>query len=148
MRVLIAPDCFGDSLTAVAAAQSIAAGWRAARPDDLLVVAPQSDGGPGFLAVLAARDADMEVHHVRVSGPLDDEVDAEWLFDPGARTAYLECAQACGLALLAGPPSTGTAMAARGMRAMRRSASATADSGARPRRSATGATISAGQKPT
>ena len=112
MRVLIAPDCFGDSLTAVAAAQSIAAGWHAARPADVLVVAPQSDGGPGFLAVLAARDADMEVHHVRVSGPLDDGVDAEWLWDPGTRTAYLECAQACGLALLGGPPTTGTAVAA------------------------------------
>ena len=112
MRVLIAPDCFGDSLTAVAAAQSIAAGWQAARPDDLLVVAPQSDGGPGFLAVLAAGDAGMEVHRVRVSGPLDDDVDAEWLFDPGTRTAYLECAQACGLALLGGPPTTETAVAA------------------------------------
>ena len=112
MRVLIAPDCFGDSLTAVAAAQSIAAGWQAARPDDLLVVAPQSDGGPGFLAVLAAGDAGMEVHRVRVSGPLDADVDAEWLFDPGTRTAYLECAQACGLALLGGPPTTETAVAA------------------------------------
>ena len=29
MRVLIAPDCFGDSLTAVEAAESIAAGWAA-----------------------------------------------------------------------------------------------------------------------
>ena len=112
MRVLIAPDCFGDSLTAVAAAQSIAAGWQAARPGDALVVAPQSDGGPGFLAVLAARDAGLEIHRARVSGPLDDEVDAEWLFDPGTGTAYLECAQACGLALLGGPPTTGTAVAA------------------------------------
>ena len=32
LRVLIAPDCFGDSLTAVQAAQAIADGWRQAAP--------------------------------------------------------------------------------------------------------------------
>ena len=32
LRVLIAPDCYGDSLTAVQAAQAIADGWRRARP--------------------------------------------------------------------------------------------------------------------
>ena len=53
--MLIAPDCFGDSLTAVEAAQAIAVGWRRGRPDDELTLAPQSDGGPGFVGVLASR---------------------------------------------------------------------------------------------
>ncbi|PRC47329.1 hypothetical protein C6A85_85510, partial [Mycobacterium sp. ITM-2017-0098] len=53
--MLIAPDCFGDSLTAVQAAQSIAQGWRTSRPGDTLMLAPQSDGGPGFVEVLASR---------------------------------------------------------------------------------------------
>ncbi|GAA2781614.1 glycerate kinase family protein [Mycolicibacterium pallens] len=110
MRVLIAPDCYGDSLTAVEAAQSIAAGWRQARPDDDLVLAPQSDGGPGFVGVLAGRLG--EVRHTRVSGPLDDEVDADWVDDRATSTAYIECAQACGLALLPGPPTPDTAVAA------------------------------------
>ncbi|MCV7214298.1 glycerate kinase [Mycobacterium crocinum] len=110
MRVLIAPDCYGDSLTAVEAAQSIAAGWRQARPDDDLVLAPQSDGGPGFVGVLAGRLG--EVRHTRVSGPLDDEVDADWVDDRATSTAYIECAQACGLALLPGPPTPETAVAA------------------------------------
>ena len=48
LRVLIAPDSFGDSLTAVQAAEAIAAGWRRARPGDTLTLAPQSDGGPGL----------------------------------------------------------------------------------------------------
>ncbi|MGV0992506.1 MAG: glycerate kinase [Mycobacterium sp.] len=112
MRVLIAPDCFGDTLTAVEAAQSIAAGWRAARPGDILVRAPQSDGGPGFLDVLAARERGMQIRHCRVSGPLTEQVVADWLFDVDTRTAYLECAQACGLSLLGGPPTPQTAMAA------------------------------------
>jgi glycerate kinase len=111
MRVLIAPDCYGDSLTAVEAAQSIADGWRRGRPDDQLTLAPQSDGGPGFVGVLAGRLG--EVRTLRVSGPLTGEVSAEWVLDPAApRTAYIECAQACGLALLGGPPTVQTALAA------------------------------------
>src|SRR6185312_4249463 len=55
LRVLIAPDCYGDSLTAVLAAEAIADGWRQARPDDELTLAPQSDGGPGFVDVLVGR---------------------------------------------------------------------------------------------
>ncbi len=110
MQVLIAPDCYGDSLSAVEAADAIAAGWRRARPDDRLVLAPQSDGGPGFVGVLAGRLG--EVRHTRVSGPLDGEVDAEWVYDPRTSTAYIECAQACGLSLLGGPPTDQTAVAA------------------------------------
>jgi glycerate kinase len=111
LHVLIAPDCFGDSLTAVQAAEAIADGWRRARPDDELTLAPQSDGGPGFVDVLAGRLGERRT--LRVSGPLTAEVDAAWVFDdaqPG--TAYIECAQACGLAQLGGPPTVETALAA------------------------------------
>ena len=111
VQVLIAPDCFGDSLTAVEAAKAIADGWRRARPDDELTLAPQSDGGPGFVGVLAGRLG--EVHALQVSGPLTEEVSAEWVLDAAAPgTAYIECAQACGLALLGGPPTVHTALAA------------------------------------
>ncbi|MBM4628615.1 hypothetical protein GS453_17930 [Rhodococcus hoagii] len=54
MRVLIAPDSFGETLTAVQAAEAMAAGWSAARPSDTVVLAPQSDGGPGFADVISA----------------------------------------------------------------------------------------------
>jgi glycerate 2-kinase len=110
LQVLIAPDCYGDSLSAVEAADAIATGWRRARAGDRLVLAPQSDGGPGFVGVLAGRLG--EVRHTRVSGPLDGEVDAEWVYDPRTSTAYIECAQACGLSLLGGPPTDQTAVAA------------------------------------
>jgi glycerate kinase len=63
-QVLIAPDCLGDSFTAVEAAEAIARGWRHGRPGDELTLAPQSDGGPGFVGVLAGRLG--EVHAVRV----------------------------------------------------------------------------------
>ena len=111
MRILIAPDCYGDSLTAVEAAEAIAHGWRRGRPDDELTLAPQSDGGPGFVGVLAGRLG--EVNTLWVSGPLSEEVSADWVLDTATpRTAYIECAQACGLALLGGPPTVQTALAA------------------------------------
>jgi glycerate kinase len=111
MRVLIAPDCYGDTLTAVEAAKAIADGWHRGRPDDELTLAPQSDGGPGFVGVLAGRFG--EVRSLRVNGPLTAEVSADWVLDPATPiTAYIECAQACGLTLLGGPPTVQTALAA------------------------------------
>lgn len=110
LRVLIAPDCYGESLTAVQAAAAISTGWHRSRPHDRLAIAPQSDGGPGFVAVLATRLGTMQ--RSRVSGPLDESVDAEWLWDSESQTAYLECAQACGVALLGEPPSPRTALVA------------------------------------
>src|SRR6201995_5602637 len=110
LQMLIAPDSYGDTLTAVEAAAAIAAGWSRGRPGDHLIVAPQSDGGPGFVDVLASRIGERRALQVR--GPLTEEARAEWVLDPPSATAYLECAQACGLALLGGPPTAATALAA------------------------------------
>lgn len=110
MQVLVAPDCYADSMSALEASAAIATGWTRSRPGDRFIVAPQSDGGPGFVGVLASRLG--ETRRLRVSGPLKAMVEAEWVFDRGSATAYLECAQACGLALLGGPPTPETAMAA------------------------------------
>ncbi|MEB4210724.1 glycerate kinase [Mycobacterium sp. 94-17] len=110
MQVLVAPDCFGETISALEASAAIATGWTRSRPGDRFVVAPQSDGGPGFVEVLASRLGQMR--SLRVYGPLKAMVDAEWVFDPASATAYLECAQACGSALIGGPPTPETAMAA------------------------------------
>jgi glycerate kinase len=110
LRLLIAPDSFGDSLTAVQAAAAIAAGWNRVRPGDHITVAPQSDGGPGFVDVLAGRLG--ERRQLRVRGPLSEDVSADWVLDAASRTAYLECAQACGLAALGGLPTPQTALVA------------------------------------
>ncbi len=110
LRVLIAPDSFGDTLTAEQAAAAIATGWYRSRPRDQFTIAPQSDGGPGFVAVLSR--AVGAPRRIRVRGPLDTAVEAEWLFDDATATAYLESAQACGLAALGRPRSPETALAA------------------------------------
>lgn len=112
MRVLIAPDSFGDTLSAVAASRAIARGWSAARPADDVRCAPQSDGGPGFVDVLASRLGTMRT--ATVAGPLGAAVDARWLLDDSESrpVAYIECAQACGLHQLGGRPTPRTAVSA------------------------------------
>src|SRR5690349_11978769 len=53
MRVVLAPTRFAGTLTASEAAEAMARGWRRSAPHDDLVLAPMSDGGPGFVDVLA-----------------------------------------------------------------------------------------------
>jgi glycerate 2-kinase len=97
MRVLIAPDKFAGTLTAVEAAEAMAEGWRRRDPGAELFVAPMADGGPGFIDVLSAI-VDGSLLSVTVRGPLGVEVPATVLMS--GETAYVESAQACGLHLV------------------------------------------------
>lgn len=100
MRVLVAPDKFAGTLTAVAAAEAVARGWSSAAPDDVLDLAPMADGGPGFLACLAAR-LPGDLLRVETCGPLGQQVSAEVLVveTPAGRRGYVEAAQVVGLAV-------------------------------------------------
>ena len=96
MRVLIAPDKFAGTLTAVEAAAAIEAGWLRRDPGAEVYVAPMADGGPGFLDVLSSF-VDGTLLAVTVRGPYGEPVPATVLVS--GETAYLESAQACGLHL-------------------------------------------------
>jgi glycerate kinase len=93
MRVLIAPDSFGSSLSAVDAGEAMAAGWRRRAPDDDLVVVPMSDGGIGFVDAIQARLGG-EPLASRVVSHHGTGVPATVLRVDGV--AYVEGAQACG----------------------------------------------------
>src|SRR4051794_29803226 len=96
MRVLIAPDKFAGTLTAVEAAEAIAEGWRRRAPGDELDLVPMADGGPGFVDVLhASLGGDLLATTVR--GPYGEDVPASVLLR--GEDAYVESAQACGLHL-------------------------------------------------
>jgi glycerate 2-kinase len=97
VRVLIAPDKFAGTLTAVEAAEAMAEGWRRQAPADEVVTVPMSDGGPGFVDVLRAAMGG-ELDAVTVTGPLGEPTPATLLRT--GTTAYLESSQACGLALV------------------------------------------------
>jgi glycerate kinase len=83
-------------MTAVQAAEAIAAGWTRQAPEDLLDLAPMADGGPGFLDVLHA-SLGGELIGVTVTGPYGETVPGSVLHT--GDTAYVEAAQASGLHL-------------------------------------------------
>lgn len=105
MRVLVAPDKFAGTLTAVEAAEAIATGWRRQAPEDELDLAPMSDGGPGFVDVLHAALGG-ELIAVTVEAPHGERVPASVLFVEDV--AYVESAQACGLHLVDGGAEFGS----------------------------------------
>lgn len=90
VRVVVAPDSFGGTLTAAEAAQALASAWPA--PHEVAQV-PMSDGGPGFLDALPGRRTS-----ALVEDPLGRPVLASFLL--AGATAYVEAAQAVGLHLL------------------------------------------------
>lgn len=94
--MLFAPDSFGGTLTAVEAAAAMAEGWRRRAPHDDLVLAPMSDGGPGFVDTLHASLGGRLVA-VTVSDQYGARTPAAVLVVDD--TAYVEAAQACGLGL-------------------------------------------------
>jgi glycerate 2-kinase len=96
VRVLLAPDKFAGTLTAVEAAHAMATGWRRHAPADQLDLAPMADGGPGFVDVLHEAMGG-EMLATTVSGPFGEATPATVLVVDG--TAYVESAQACGLHL-------------------------------------------------
>jgi glycerate 2-kinase len=95
--VVVAPDSFGGTLTAVEAAEAMRTGWSQVAPDDELVLLPMSDGGPGFVDVLSTV-LDGQTVPVQTTDPLGRPVVGAVLV--AGDTAYVESAQACGLHLL------------------------------------------------
>jgi glycerate kinase len=81
----------------------MAEGWRRSAPHDLLTLMPLSDGGPGFIDVLATALREARTVLTTAADPLGREVPAALLVseaDDGVPTAYIESAQAAGLHLL------------------------------------------------
>jgi len=99
MNVLIAPDKFKGTLTARAAAEAIATGWRQGRPGDSLTLLPISDGGDGFGDVLGGL-LGAKVQTVRTVDAAHRPCRARWWWDPKTRTAIIESASVIGLAML------------------------------------------------
>ncbi len=101
LNVLIVPDKFKGTLSARAAADLIARGWREARPQDNLELLPMSDGGDGFGDVLG-RLLEVDEQTLATLDPAHRPLQAKWWWDPKSRTALVESAKIVGLALL--PP--------------------------------------------
>ena len=91
MRILIAPDSFKDSLTAVAAADAMAEGARQVYPDACLTKLPLGDGGEGTAAALVAATGGRMLSRT-VRGPLGEPVEAAFGLLGDGETAIVEMA--------------------------------------------------------
>jgi glycerate 2-kinase len=107
VRVLIAPNALGASLTAVEAATAIADGWARWAPDDALQACPMSDGGPGFCAVVQ-HAVGGPLHVTTVRDAYGVETPAGILLAGPGPTAYVEAAQACGRLAPGADPAAGS----------------------------------------
>lgn len=105
-RVVVAPDSFKGTATAIEVADSLAAGWRAVHPDDEVRALPMADGGEGALDAFALARPDAQRMPVVVTGPDDRAVEAYWLLLPGpgggaaGGTGVVELANTSGITLL------------------------------------------------
>lgn len=96
MKILVAPDKFKGSLSAVAAVEAITRGLRAVWPDAEISSAPIADGGEGFAEALGQALGGAWVE-TRALDPIGREVDARYAWVEGERLAIIEMSAASGL---------------------------------------------------
>jgi glycerate kinase len=99
MKIVIAPQEFKGSLSAVQAAQAMAEGLRRALPDAILALVPMADGGPGTVEAMVAAAENSRRMTAAAHDALGRPLDAGWgIIDED--TAVIEMAAASGLTLL------------------------------------------------
>ncbi|MEY8711726.1 glycerate kinase [Mangrovibacter phragmitis] len=101
MKIVIAPDSYKESLSATQVAQAIEKGFREIFPDAEYVSVPVADGGEGTVDAMITATQGVRMSSP-VTGPLGQQVMAEWGISGDGKTAFIEMAQASGLALV--PP--------------------------------------------
>lgn len=99
MKIILAPDSFKGSLTAVAAAEAMRQGVLDALPEADAIALPMADGGEGTVDALVAATGGRLVRR-RVTGPLGDPVEAAFGLLGDGQTAAIEMAAASGLLLV------------------------------------------------
>ncbi|MCU6175548.1 glycerate kinase [Citrobacter cronae] len=96
MKIVIAPDTYKESLSALEVATAIELGFREIWPEAEYVKIPVADGGEGTVEAMVAA---MQGHlvHVDVTGPLGNTIQAFYGLSGDERSAFIEMAAASGL---------------------------------------------------
>lgn len=102
MKIVIAPDSYKESLSALEVARAIEAGFREIYPDAEYIKLPVADGGEGTVEAMVAATQGRVVQ-VEVTGPLGEAVPGFLGVSGDERCAFIEMAAASGLELL--PPA-------------------------------------------
>lgn len=99
MKIVIAPDSFKESLTAIQVADSIEKGFRTIFPDADIIKIPMADGGEGTVKSLVDATNGTIIEKT-VTGPLGKAVQAFFGLLGNGKTAVIEMAAASGLHLV------------------------------------------------
>ncbi|MCP2032266.1 glycerate kinase [Okibacterium sp. HSC-33S16] len=97
--VVIAPDSFKGTATAIEVTDALAEGWASVRPHDSIVRMPLADGGEGTLDAFTIAVPGAIRVPVTATGPDDRPVEASWVLLPD-NSAVIELAEASGITLL------------------------------------------------
>ncbi len=99
MKVIIAPQAFKGTLSVFEVGHAIEKGVQSALPGAKTRFIPISDGGDGFMDVLLHQHPGIRIQQT-VTGPVGDQIEAEWGIFEDSRTAVFELAQFAGLAMI------------------------------------------------
>lgn len=100
MKIVIAPDSFKESLSAMQVAEAIEQGFSEIFPQAEYIKLPMADGGEGTVESMVAATGGERVH-VNVTGPLGEPVNGFFGWMGDGETAVIEMAAASGLHLVA-----------------------------------------------
>lgn len=100
MRVVVAPDSFKGSVSALGVAEAMARGIHRVYPAADVRKIPIADGGEGTVEALVSATAG-RIREIEVTGPMGNPVRAQWGILGDDKTAVIEMAAASGLPLLA-----------------------------------------------
>ncbi|OOF52995.1 glycerate kinase [Rodentibacter trehalosifermentans] len=101
MKIVIAPDSFKESLTALEVATAIETGFKRVFPDAEYVKLPMADGGEGTVQSLVDATKGKMIE-VEVTAPLGEKIKSFFGLSGDGKTAIIEMAAASGLHLV--PP--------------------------------------------
>ncbi|EHT4940469.1 glycerate kinase [Vibrio vulnificus] len=99
MKIIIAPDSYKESLTAMDVAIAIEKGFKQVLPDAHYVKLPMADGGEGTVQSMVDATGGTIIEHT-VTGPLGQNVDGFFGLLGEGKTAVIEMAAASGLHLV------------------------------------------------
>jgi glycerate kinase len=99
MKIVIAPDSYKESLSALEVAGAIERGFREIYPDADYRQLPVADGGEGTVEAMVAATQGRVVE-VEVTGPLGDTVQGFYGLSGDEQSAFIEMAAASGLELV------------------------------------------------
>ena len=99
MLIVVAPDSYKGSVSALGVAQAMERGILRVFPQAKVRQVPIADGGEGTVDALVAATGG-EIRHAEVTGPVGDKLTASWGILGDGRTAVIEMAAASGLPLV------------------------------------------------